>query len=457
MSAKRSDRELQEAIARLEGALAIDADPKTIVSDAAARLQDLDAVLRARAKTRARSEAEQRLQVAREALRAGGPGAVQEAREAIAIYRKAHGVPLPPRPRLRYGLEDTLADHPLPKTICRRLEWDVGRPPMLIGAPGAAKTYATQQAIIDLVLGRGLWGCPEFRPPGPSCVLHVDFDQGKGMTLRRYKRLLRGAGVSSDDPALARLELAQLARVHPSEIGSFQVDPGEGLKLASLDDLARWKGAWSEAVRGFDAVFVDSLRRLAPFLDENDSKFSIVPDTLREVSEEQGVVVILIHHATNKTSSATKGAAPGSRGSSAIDAASGTQLSIERQKQGRKVVQIRSGEAAELEPFFLAFEAHVEEGVPASAQGVRIVYKTIEQARGPEKEAKAATLARTKERVLAYIAETNARKAYGPLKTHVAQHVEGKAAAIYAALDELIAEGAIQERKDGKLLRLWAT
>lgn len=458
MGSKRSDKELAEAIAHLEAALdpLHDGDPNATVSKAASALQALDLVLGARAKTRQRSEAERRLQEARGALRDHGPNAVVAAREALAIYRKAYGVPVPPKPRIRYGLEETLADHPLPKTICRRLEWDVGRPPMLIGAPGAAKTYATQQAVIDLVLGRGLWGCPEFRPPGPCRVLHVDFDQGKGMTLRRYKRLLRGAGVQAEDPTSAREELALIAERRVGELGSYQVDPGEGLKLSSLDDLQRWKGAWLEAVTGFDAVFVDSLRRLAPFLDENDSKFSIVPDTLREVSEERNVVIVLIHHATNKSTSATKGAAPGSRGSSAIDAASGTQLSIERQKQGRKVVQIRSGEAAELEPFFLAFEAHVESGVPTSAQGVRIVYKTIEQARGPEKESKAAALVRTKERVLGYIAETNAKRGYGPLKTHVAQHVEGKAAAIYAALDELIAEGAVQERKDAKLMRLWA-
>ena len=38
------------------------------------------------------------------------------------------------------------------------------------------------------------------------------------------------------------------------------------------------------SVAGFDVAFVDSLRRLAPFLDENDSRFSIVPDMMRPIT-----------------------------------------------------------------------------------------------------------------------------------------------------------------------------
>lgn len=447
--------------ARVEAVLERDsADPATIAAELEAALGDLAAAQAPGRKTRAAAKARKALDAALEAFRAGATDAAKTMREALELHRRAHDLPPPKPPRRRFGLGASLEDLPPPKTVCRRLEWDVGRPPMIIGPPGAAKTYAVQQAVIDLVLGRALWGCPDFKPPKACRCLHVDLDQGRQKTLRRYQRLLRGAGVTALDEAEARRQLAAIGQVNPWDLGAFEVDEGEGLALMSLapEELARWRAAWADAARGYDVVFIDSLRRLAPFLDENDSRFSLVPDVLRAVSEACEVVFILLHHASNRGGREKGPKAPAQgRGTSAIDGAAGTQLTIEKEKDARRVTQGRGGEDAELEAFYLVFENDQEAG-PGGMRGVRLKYRTAEQVKAPDKEAKAGKLRVVRERALAWIRETNLRKGYGPLRKNVVANVEGKDTAIYSALDELIKEALVVEvQTDGeKVRRLWA-
>lgn len=394
------------------------------------------------------------------------PEAAGALRAAVAKRRRALGIPepeAPTAPRRRFGLAAALEDRPPPKSVCRKLEWEIGRPPMLVGTPGAGKSFAVQAAALDLVIGRPLWGCPDFRVPGPQRVLHVDLDQGATKTLRRYKRLLRGRGVTAIDEPTARRELAALAEMDPRDLGSFDVDEGEGLVLGSLapEELARWRAAWIAACRGSDVAFVDSLRRLAPFLDENDSRFSVVPDTMRTVSEAAQCVVVLLHHASNKARSERGQPKPtaGTRGSSAIDGAAGTQLVIEEDGDFRRVTQTRAGEAAKLPAFHLAFDDDEVVG-PAGIRGIRVVYRTPEQASEPRKEAKAERLRQLADRCLDYIRRINlgsAKKSgYGPLRKQVVQAVEGNDKGLYAALDMLVREELVREEKDGRAERLWA-
>ena len=450
------------ALAALEESLANDSSsPSQLLAQLADRFRDVEALLASRRKTRDTKDAEARLVAAREAVRTKGVGALEEVRAAATAFRKAHGLPPIAKPRRRFGLASTLEALPPPKTVCRRLEWEVGRPPMIIGPPGAAKTYAMQQAVLDLVLGRPLWGCSEFRPPGPCRVLHVDLDQGARKTLRRYQRLLRGLGLRARDEREAVSMLSSIAAKHggdPTVVGSFEVDEGEGLALESLetDEKARWRAAWAQAARGFDAVFIDSLRRLAPFLDENDSKFSFVPDAMRILSEQLDVVFILLHHASNKRNG--KGGAPapiGTRGTSAIDGAAGTQLAIEKEKSARRVTQIRAGEAAELEAFYLEFQNDLPDADGVS--GVRLCYRTAEQAQAEEREKKSTKLLLMSERALAFIRKTNLQRRYGPTRTQVVANVDGNDKALFAALDALVQEGHVVETKDARrVVRLWA-
>jgi len=451
------------ALADLEASLARDAaDPADLLTDLDARLRAVSAALGPKRKAKAIAAADARMVAAREALRTKGIGALNEAREAVIEYRKAHGLPPPAKPRKRFGLAAALEDIPPPPSVCRKLEWEVGRPPMVIGPPGAGKTYAIQAAALDLIRGRPLWACPDFRVPGPCHVLHVDLDQGVPKTLRRYQRLLRGLGVTAKDLATA---LAQLAGEHSraGELGRLEVDSGEGLVLTSLqpEEVARWFAAWVEALRGFDVVFVDSLRRLAPFLDENDSRFSIVPDTMRAISERARCVIVLLHHASNKA----RGGAPGqpkvtagTRGTSAIDGAAGTQLMVEEDGDARRVTMIRAGEAAKVPPFYFAFNDVEHEG---GLRGLRIVYQTSEEARAPEKAEKAAKIRRIADRVWIHVREVNVKKGIGvPGRRAICNDVDGRDASIYAAIQLLVDDGLLREteEKQGgkKVQRIWA-
>jgi len=437
--------------ARLEEAIGRDAAPPAdVIAGVEQAMTAIDAARAPAARSRRLGQAEARVKkLAAAVVAKGDPKAWAALRDAVRAWRGALGLPEPKPPRRRFGLGDALADRPPPKSVCRKLEWEVGRPPMLVGAPGAGKTYAIQAAYLDLMLGQSLWGWPEARVPHPCRVLHVDLDQGAAKTLRRHRRLLRGLGVqlTADPPADdspesrkvrslaegdARRQLGHLFGVDPHEIGTFHVDEGDGLALMSLqpEEIARWREAWIDAVRGFDVCFVDSLRRLAPFLDENDSRFSTVPDVLRVVSEAAQCVIVLLHHASNKVRQApgARGAKEpaGTRGTSAIDGAAGSQLVIEEDGDARKVTQRRAGEAAKIPPFWLSFIDDAQPGA-GGIRGLRVVHQTREEAKAGDKQAKAGdkqAKAETQrifiERILAYVQKINRGTAkvsgYGPTR-----------------------------------------
>lgn len=326
---------------------------------------------RERLRQKAGAELERAVQVAE-----GG-----DTREAIDIVIKAGRNLGLPEPRRRFGLGDALADRPPPFSVCPKLEWDVGRPPMLIGAPSAGKSLVILAAMLDMMAGGPIWGCPDFWVPRPCRTVFIDLDLGVERTMRRFKRLSRGRGVTAKTEEGGRAQLASIYRVDPRDLGVLDFDGGEGLRLGSLDpeELNRWRRAWVDAVRGYDLVAVDSLRRLAPFLDENDSRFSVVPDVLRLVSEEAGAVILPLHHATNKAPQNGRKRPPGSRGTSAIDGAAGSQFVIEDDDDNgaRTVTQIRAGDAGKIPPFCLVIEVDPpgDDGEP----GIRVVYRTMEQ------------------------------------------------------------------------------
>lgn len=452
-------------LACIDAALERDSsDPATVVAEVEAALDGLNQALGPKRKAKRQEKAAAALEAARSAMRARKPDALRTMREALEVTRKAHGLPPKKTPRRREGLASLLQYIPPPKSVCRALEWDVGRVPMLIGPPGAGKTFVIQQAELDMSMGRPLWGCEDFVVPGPLKVLHVDLDQGAAKTKRRAQRLLVGAGVKLTTETDVAEQLARIGGVDVRSLGRIDIDTGEGLELGllQLDELARWRSVLVAAFRGYDLVVIDSLRRLAPLLDENDSRFSEVMKALLVVSEEANAVILVLHHATNKApggparpgASAPK-APPTSRGSSGIDAGAGTQLAIQKDKGLRKVTQIRAGDTAEAAPFFLAFENDEGPG-PLGVRGVRLVWRSNEEAKAPEKDAKASKLRKTAAELLKYIREKNLRKGYGPTRREVVEACEGRDATKYAALELLASEKQIRTEKAARLERIWA-
>lgn len=449
-------------LARIEAALGYDSiDPAALLTEIEGALGGIRAARAPGIRTRRITDAEKALRAAAAALRAKpGAEALTAMRAAAELHRKAHGLPPAKAPRRRFGFAAALEDRPPPKSVCRKLEWEVGRPPMLIGPPGAGKTFVVQAAALDLIGGRPLWGCPDFQTHGCSRVLHVDLDQGANKTLRRFKRLLRGLGVDAAIEGEARAQLGKRYQMDPRDIETFDVDEGEGLRLLSLDpaELARWRSALVDAVKGYDVAFVDSLRRLAPFLDENDSRFSIVPDMMREVSEAAQCVIVLLHHASNKAP-AHRGPKPaaGTRGSSAIDGAAGTQLLIEEDGDARRVTQSRAGEAAKLPAFYLAFQDDDQRG-PGGIRGLRIIYQTPEQAHAPETAEKSAKLRAAAEKAIEYIRKINLVENYGPTRKQIVAEVQGcRDKDLWVVLDMMVKDGRATEEKDGRTVRLWVT
>lgn len=439
--------------------------PEQVLADLDKLVRELEGIAATRAQHAAIARTWQAVTRARQDVRTKGIGELPELRRALDAHRRALGLPEPPAPRRRFGLADVLADLPPVPSVCRRLEWEVGRPPMLVGAPGAGKTYVVLAAMIDLAVGRSLWACPDFQVTRLRVrSLFIDLDQGARKTLYRMKRLLRGHGVAAKTLDEARRQLATIYKLELDELGDFEVDEGEGLRLRSLDedDLARWRAAWVEAVRGYHFCAVDSLRRLAPFLDENDSRVSLVPDILRGVAEETGCVILLLHHASKKRQDQQgRQQTAGTRGSSAIDGAAGTQIVIEPEDEARRVTQVRAGEAAKIPAFYLAFEdapPSEEDGL----RGIRVVYKTLEQVRAPEKGAKQAKLRALAVRALGWIRSENLRGRGVRGKKQVVANLEGNDGLIYAAVDLLLDEGAIvdvpeRDPASGKKHpRLWA-
>lgn len=441
--------DLAQIVARLASIGGADdaREPRAIFQDVDACLRDLAAETAFRDKTKAIARTTKALGEAREEIRRRGVAALPKFREAVEAHRKALDVPISPPPRRRYGLEAVMADCAPPPTVCRKLEWEVGRTPMIIGPPSAGKSFIVQAAILDLVMGRSLWGCPDFHVPRPCRVLFFDLDQGSFKTRWRFKRLLRGIGAVGSSVDDARRELAAISRRPIDNLGSFEVDPGDGLRLLSLDatELSRWSAAWTAAVSGFDVAFVDSLRRLAPFLDENDSRFSLVPDTLRLVSEAAGCVIVLLHHASNKARPSRGGGQPppaaGTRGSSAIDGAAGTQLLVEEEDEARRVTQTRAGDAAKLAPFYLAFED--DPPAPDGIRPIRVVYKTLEQINAPIDAAKAGQVRAVAQKVIAFVRKENANGRGVASKRAIVEEIPGKDSTIYAAIDLLLEEHSL--------------
>ncbi len=297
----------------------------------------------------------------------------------------------PPREPTRTGLAAMLAA-PVPVTswICEGLQWCPGRPPVIIGYPGAGKTLAVLSAAVSLMLGRPIFGSADFRPAHACRVLHVDFDQGKAPTQKRIRRLLAGMSVTEADIATARAEVENRRGEPCADLLEVETDPRLRLMADKVNAkaVATFEAAWCRAVEGFDVVIVDSLRKLAPLLEENDSRFGEVPEALRRVSERMGVTIILVHHAGRRGTDRGKPLTEAGRGSSAIDGAAGSQLVIEPDGNAlRRVTLTRESAEADRpppEPFCLELVwLRQDDGRPV---GYRLEHRPAEQANPPESQ-----------------------------------------------------------------------
>jgi hypothetical protein len=162
----------------------------------------------------------------------------------------------------------------------------------LCGYGYSGKSLFAQELAISVASGKPVFG---LFPVNSGPTLHLDYEQGRRITSERYQRQARAKGI---DPA----ELA------------------DSLRLAVLPDVTMPGGVdrFRRTIEGFALVVIDSLRAVAPDLDENSSEMRRAIDPLGKIAEETGASIVVVHHG-RKDDPTRKGSAKQSmRGSSAI-------------------------------------------------------------------------------------------------------------------------------------------
>jgi AAA domain len=95
---------------------------------------------------------------------------------------------------------------------------------------------------------------------------------------------------------------------------------------------------------GAEAVYIDSLRRAVPGLDENDSRMvGLLLSMLRDLARELDVTIVVIHHARKPTGDAKLTALAAARGSGDLTASVDSYLYFRRLAGG--LIQVEHGKA----------------------------------------------------------------------------------------------------------------
>jgi len=170
------------------------------------------------------------------------------------------------------------------------LDFAPGRPMIVAGSAGSGKTYALQEMALRVAGAPGdVWGHFPVARSGP--VIHIDVDQGHYATAMRYQRLARGMGA---DLATLALDCAFF---------DFALSKKDGINPDAAKRLR-------DVCQGRALCIIDSLRGVAPGLDEQDSAFGEVLQTLSEISGVTGCAFVVVAHSGHEQDRA--------RGTSAI-------------------------------------------------------------------------------------------------------------------------------------------
>jgi hypothetical protein len=246
---------------------------------------------------------------------------------------------------------------PLPPTpwLSRDLGLCPGRPSMIAAYGYSGKTVMAQASVLALTTGRDIWG--HFPVVRTIRARHFDYEQGRHASIKRYQRLALGMGIDPREIA-GRLELCVFPDVYLNSSDAIDV--------------------YARETEGYGLAILDALRGAAPGEDENDSSVRRLIDMLSRVSEKNGTVFELIHHA-GKTKDSHKDARMVLRGSSGIFDACGSVLVLTGEHdEPRKVQQVKApaeAEGSSIAPFHLAIEDVAVNGNPRG--GLRVVYQEI--------------------------------------------------------------------------------
>lgn len=169
------------------------------------------------------------------------------------------------------GLDEELP--PIPWVV-EGLELAAGPPTMFAGYGYSGKTLAAQSLALSVAAGLPVFGM--FRVNLDGKVRHIDYEQGRRLTMERYQRLGRAAGVRFADLG--------------DRLG-FVALPPEKLDSEGIEELL------VRELEGVTLAVIDSYRAGAPAIDENSSEARVPLDMLARVSELTGCCIVVIHHA----------------------------------------------------------------------------------------------------------------------------------------------------------------
>lgn len=178
------------------------------------------------------------------------------------------------RARIVWGDVLDTDDPPIP-WVSEGFRIGPGRPSVFAGEGGSSKTMLAQYLATCVFTGRPFLSFGNVRK---GRVLYVDFEQGLRVTKSRFRRFARAYNFCLAD---YRDSIGYLYR-------PFFLDAvGKEKRLADLVD-------------GFDLVIVDSARRSAPSLRDNDGEASRPFDIMAGVSEWKGTAFLVTDHASTK-------------------------------------------------------------------------------------------------------------------------------------------------------------
>lgn len=311
---------------------------------------------------------------------------------------------------------------PLPPTrwLVPSLHLVAGRPTLLAGYGASGKTLMVQSLALALAACVPVWG--SFSPNDSTQVRHLDYEQGKHATLKRYQRLCIGHGIAREQLG-DRLQVAIFPEVYLDDRDATEV--------------------YARVCDGIGVVVLDALRGATPTLDENDSTIRKCLDNLSRVSEKTGTAFVVLHHAGKNQGDDPRTLA---RGSSAIFDASGCVLNVTGEanepKEVRQVKQPAEAEGAQLAPFFVVVEDVQANGSPTG--GVRVVVPNAQQAK--TKVGASAKFLALKEAIWGLVQASPGLRTKNSICDRVAG---GNKSAKCTAIDELVQDGRIYNSDTG--------
>lgn len=242
-----------------------------------------------------------------------------------------------PDPWRAYTLADAFQERPPLKHVVGKL-FELPSLNIAYGAPGTLKSFLLQDLAI-CVAGGLEWLTPApWKAAGGAGMqtrqlptMWLDFDNGTRRTHNRFEALARARKLPVDTPlTYFSMPNPWLSATKPESIGML---------------TNRIKAA------GAQLVIIDNLGNVSGDADENSAEMGVVMSQFRQLAEETGAAVVLIHH-QRKSNGLTGRAGDSLRGHSSIEAALDLALLIEREPYAENItIRATKVRGAEILPF----------------------------------------------------------------------------------------------------------